>query len=121
MQAIWQSSERILRSRPSSTGAEASMPVCNALDQGAAAAKLLLDPFETAIKMIDPVDHRLTLRRERRDHERHRSAQIGCHHRRPLQRLHPFDHGRITLKPDPCAEAGELLDMHEAVLENRLD
>src|SRR6185312_13062548 len=45
----------------------------DALDGGAAAGKLLLQPFEAAVEMIDAVDHRLAFGGEPGDDERDRS------------------------------------------------
>ena len=90
-----------------------------ALDLGAAAGELLLQPLETAVEMIDAVDGGFALGRESADHERHGSAQIGRHDRGTLEPLHAH-HGRdIAVERDLRAEPRQFLHVHEAVLEDR--
>src|SRR3984893_15854209 len=77
------------------------------LDHRATGAELLLDMFETAVEMINAINHCFAFGGERRDDERHRRAKIRRHHRRALEFLYPFDHGRIAVElymgaePDP--------------------
>src|ERR1700722_4146917 len=59
----------------------------DAFDGGAAGAQFLFEAFEPAVEVIDAVDCRLALRSERCDHQRHRSAQVGGHHRGAAQPL----------------------------------
>src|SRR5262245_7817304 len=61
------------------------------LDIGAAILQLLLERFETAVEMIDPVQHGLALGRQRRNDEGNRRSEIGRHHRRAGQLPHPSD------------------------------
>src|SRR5215510_6355092 len=91
-----------------------------ALDGGAAGRELVLEPLEAAVEVIDAIDHGLALGRERGDHEGDRGAQIGGHHRRALEGLHPFDGGALAVEVDMRAEPHQLLYVHEAVLEDRL-
>jgi hypothetical protein len=48
------------------------------------------------------------------------AAKIGRHHRRAAQALDAADHGRIAIELNVRAEAGELLHVHETVLEDGL-
>src|SRR5271154_402915 len=48
----------------------------------AAGAKLLLQPLEAAVEMVDAVDDRLPLRGETGDDQRDGSPQVGRHARR---------------------------------------
>src|SRR5258708_3076595 len=89
-------------------------------DVGAASAELLFQPLEAAVEVIDAIDDRLPFRRNTRDDERNRGAQVGRHHRRAAQALDAADYGRVALELDLRAEAGELLHVHETVLEDRL-
>src|SRR6516225_3148421 len=75
----------------------------DARDVGAAGAELLFKPLEAAIEMIDAVDDRLPLRRQRGDDQRHRSAQVGRHHWRAAQPLHPAHDGRVAFELDAGA------------------
>src|SRR3990170_9168086 len=90
------------------------------LDLGAALAELLLDPLEAAIEVVDAADHRLALRGEAGDDQRHRGAQIGGHDLRAGQAAHAGDEGGIAFEVDTGAEPCQLLHMHEAILEDRL-
>src|SRR5580693_702546 len=56
-----------------------------ALDCRAAAAELVFQPLKAAIEVIDAVDDGLAFGGERSDHQRHRGAQIGRHHRRAFE------------------------------------
>ena len=91
----------------------------DAFDRRAAAGELVLEPLEAAVEMIDAVDHGLALGRERGDHQRHRGAQIGRHHRRALQALDALDGRGLAVEMDAGAEPRQFLHMHEAVFENR--
>src|SRR5215471_12833946 len=57
----------------------------DALDLGAAGGELVLQPLEAAVEVIDAVDHGVAVGRQRGDHQRHRGAQVGRHHRRALE------------------------------------
>src|SRR5579862_2709077 len=92
-----------------------------ALDCRAAAAELVFQPLKAAVEVIDAVDDGLAFGGERGDDERHRGAQIGRHHRRAFERLDTFDGGAFAIKLDARAEPRQLLHVHEAVLEHRLD
>src|ERR1700692_542633 len=59
--------------------------IADPLDRGAAGRQLFLEPLEAAVEMVDAVDHGLAFGGQPRDHERHRGAQIGRHHRRAAQ------------------------------------
>src|SRR5205085_6949931 len=88
------------------------------LDGRATAAQLVLEPLEAAVEVVDAIDDGYALGRERRDHERHRSPQIGCHHRRTFERRYALDGGALTVEMDARAEPREFADMHEAVFED---
>src|SRR5215217_7865968 len=60
---------------PKQTGALAADP----LDGCPTGGKLILEALETAVEMIDAMDHRLALRRQCGDDERYGSAQVGRH------------------------------------------
>src|SRR5580692_2721365 len=84
-------------------------------DVGAAGAKLLFQPLEAAVEVIDAIDDRLPFRRKAGNDERNRGAQVGRHHWRAAQALDAADHGGVAVELDVRAEAGELLHVHEAV------
>src|SRR5580658_416515 len=88
-----------------------------ARDVGAARAELLFQPLEAAIEMVDAIDDRLSLRREARDDQRDRGAQVGRHHRRAAEAPDAADNGGVALELYARAEARQLLHMHESVLE----
>src|SRR5579863_8253791 len=88
------------------------------LDGGAAAAELFLDALETAIEMIDAVDDGLALGGERGDHQRHRGAQIGRHHRRAREALHALDRRLFAVERNTRAEPRQFLHVHESVFED---
>src|SRR6516164_816792 len=87
---------------------------------GPASAELLFQPFEAAIEMVDAIDDRFPFRREARDDQRNRGAQVGRHHRRAAQALDAPDNRRVAFELDASAETRELLNVHETVLEDRL-
>src|SRR5215471_18667346 len=89
-------------------------------DVGAAGDELVLEALEPAIEMVDAVDHGLALGGERRDHERHRGAQVGRHHGRAAQPGDAIDGRGLAVEMDLCAESHQLLHVHEAVLEDCL-
>ena len=62
----------------------------------------------------------LALGGEAGDDQRHRGAEVGRHDLRALQALDAGDGRDLAVEMDVGAEAGELLDVHEAVLEDRL-
>ena len=70
--------------------------------------------------MIDAVDHGLAFGGERGDHQRHRGAQIGRHHRRAVEALDAFDGRGLTIEMDVGAEPRQFLHVHETVLEDGL-
>ena len=70
--------------------------------------------------MVDPVDHGLPLRRQGGDDEAGGGAQVRRHDRGALERVDARDDGHIIVEADAGAKAGQLLHMHEAVLENGL-
>src|SRR5499433_4022297 len=92
----------------------------DALDRGAAGRELILQPLEAAVEVIDAVDDGLALGRQRGDDERDRSAQIGGHHRRALERAYTLDGGAFAVELDVGAEPHQLLHVHETVLEDGL-
>src|SRR4051812_12942471 len=57
-------------------------------DGRAAGAEFLFQPFETAIQVIDPIDHRLAARRQPCDHETDGRSEIGRHHFGAFQRAY---------------------------------
>src|SRR3984885_9400629 len=89
-------------------------------DVGAASAKLLFQPLEAAVEVIDAIDDRLPFRRKAGDDERNRGAQVGRHHWRAAQAFNAADHGRVAVELDVRAETGELLHVHETILEDGL-
>src|SRR5215467_16384149 len=90
------------------------------LDRGAAGRELVFQPLEATVEVIDAVDNRLALGSKRGDDERDRSAQIGGHHRRALERAHTLDGSAFAVELDMGAEPHQLLHMHETVLEDGL-
>src|SRR5271154_4964063 len=92
----------------------------DARNVGAAGAKLLLQPLEAAVEMVNPVHDRLPLRGETGDDQRDRSPQVGRHDRRAAQAPDAADDGGVAFELDARAEARKLLHVHEAVLEDRL-
>src|ERR1700722_9395534 len=92
----------------------------DARDVGAAGAELLFQSLEAAVEVVDAIDDRLPFRRKAGDNERNRGAQVGRHHWRAAQAFDAADHGRVAVELDVSAEASELLDVHETVLENGL-
>src|SRR5262245_15989131 len=87
------------------------------LDGRAAGGELVLQPLEAAVEMVDPIDHGLAFGGKGGDHQRHRGAQIGGHHRRALEPLDSGDGGALAVELDARAEPCQLLHVHEAVLE----
>src|SRR5712672_3219446 len=94
--------------------------IADALDGSAAGRQFLFEPLKAAVEMIDPVDHGLAFGGEPGNHQRHRRAQIGRHHRRAAQSGDAVDGRGFAVETYPRAEAGQFLHMHEAVFENRL-
>ena len=86
----------------------------------AAGVELVFQALEAAVEVIDAVDHGLAFRRQRGDHQRHRGAQVGRHHRRALELAAALDGGGLAVELDAGAEPRQLLHMHEAVLEDGL-
>ena len=86
----------------------------------AATSELLFQPLKTPIEVINAIDNGLALGGQRRDHERDRRAQVGGHDRRAGETLDAFDGRAFAVELDARAEPRQLLDMHEAVLEDRL-
>ena len=84
------------------------------------ARELFLEPLETAVEMVDAVDHGLAFGGKAGDHQRHRGAQVGRHHRRAAQPGDAFDGGGFAVETYPRAEPRQFLHMHEAVFEDRL-
>ncbi len=92
----------------------------DAFDFGAAMAELVLEALKTAVEVVDAVDHGFAAGREAGDDQRDRGAQISRHHLRALEGGNTGDGGGLAFDADVGAEAGELGDMHEAVLEDGL-
>jgi hypothetical protein len=55
------------------------------------------------------VDDSLAFGGERRDHQRHRGAQIGRHHGRAFERFDAFDGRPFAVEVDARAEPRQLL------------
>src|SRR5690606_244073 len=92
----------------------------DALDFGSAVREFFLKPLETAVEVIDAVDGGLTFRGKARDDERDGCAKVGGHDGSALQPLHALHDRGLAVEGDVGTKAGELLHVHEAVLENRL-
>src|SRR6185312_7957364 len=90
--------------------------IADALDRRAAARELFLKPFETAIQMIDPVDHGFALSGKSCDDQRHRGAQVRRHDRRAAQFCCAVDGRGLAVEGYTRAEPRQFLDMHETVL-----
>src|SRR5437870_4378319 len=60
-------------------------------DGGAAGGKLVFEPLEAAVEMIDAVDHGLAFGSQRGNHQRDGGAQIGGHDRRSFECVDPLD------------------------------
>src|SRR5690606_41524749 len=63
-------------------------------DVGAAGSELILDPLVATIQVINAVQHRLAVRRQAGQHQRHRRAQVRRHDRGAGQPLDPAHQGR---------------------------
>src|SRR3954447_2006742 len=94
--------------------------VADALDRRTAAREFFLKAFETAVQMIDTVDHGFALGGKSRDDQRHRGAQVGRHHGRAAQCGGTVDGRDLAIEGYTRAEPRQFLHMHKAVLENRL-
>ena len=70
--------------------------------------------------MIDPIDHSLAFGRQTGQNQRHRSPQIGRHHRSPLEPIDPRHAGHATLDLDICAHTHKFGRVHETVFKNCL-
>ena len=70
--------------------------------------------------MVDPIDDGFAFGGKRRDHQRHRSAQVRCHDRRALELRDAFDGCAFAVEVDARAKPRQLADMHETVFKNRL-
>src|SRR5690349_21046298 len=90
------------------------------LDVGAAVAKLLLERLKPAIEVIDAMQHRVALSRERGDDQRHRSPEVGRHDGCAGKLFDAADFGTVPLQLDVGTKTRQFLDMHEAVLEDSL-
>ena len=71
--------------------------------------------------MVDAVDQGFALGHQRGDHQAGGGTQVGGHHRSALERRHAGDDGGVAFDQDLRAHAVHLVDVHEAVLEHRLD
>src|SRR6185437_11719043 len=90
-----------------------------AFDRCAAGSELGFEPFVTAIEMIDAIDDGLAFSGKASEHQRHRGALIGRHHRRAGELGDAADRRRRALDGDVGAHAVELGHVHETVLEDR--
>src|SRR5690348_11007216 len=105
---------------PGTTSLPSSALAADAGDVGAAAGELVFQPLEAAVEVVDAVDHGLALGRKAGDDQRDRRAQIGRHHGRAPQPFDAFDRRGFAVKVNARPEPGELLHVHEAVLEDGL-
>src|SRR5262249_39087179 len=90
------------------------------LDRRPTCRELVLDPLEAAVEMVDAVDHGLALGGETGDDQRHRGAEVGRHHLGAPEPVDAGDGGDLAIEMDVSAEPGELLHVHEAILEDGL-
>src|SRR3954468_22994596 len=81
----------------------------DSLDRRAAGKKLVLQPLEAAVEMVDAVDHRLAFRRKPRNEERDGRPQIGRHPRRAGKLLDAVDRSGVAVEMDPGAEPRQFL------------
>src|SRR5579863_3297109 len=90
MRASCTTAEMTARSSASSARSRnrASGAIHHPLDACAAGSQLLLKPLIAAVEMVDAADYRLALGDKTGDDQRHRSAQVGRHHRCPCQPLY---------------------------------
>src|SRR5581483_244965 len=88
-------------------------------DLRAERAQLLLEALVTAVEVVDARDARRALGGEPGEHEAHARAEIGRHHGRTREPRRPAHERAVALHAHLRAHAGELLDVHEAVLEDR--
>src|ERR1700761_1217731 len=80
------------------------------------ATQFFLDPLVSAIDVVDAVEDRLAFGDHGRKDERSGSAQVGAHYRRGRERRLAAYGCSTPIHLDVRPHAGELLDMHEAVL-----
>src|ERR1019366_780035 len=85
-------------------GIRAKSSIADALDGSAARRELFLEPLESAVEMIDAIDHGLAFGGKPRDHQRHRRAQVGRHDRRAAPFRDAFDGRGFTVEMNPRAE-----------------
>src|SRR5690554_4019201 len=62
--------------------------------------KFFFDAFITAVNMVNAVNFGFPFGHQRSDHQTGRSAQVGCHDRRPLQLLDTFNDRGIAFDRD---------------------
>ena len=84
-------------------------------------AQLVFHALVAAIQMIDPLDKGFTFSGEPGNHEARRGAQIGRHDSSARQARHAAHDCGVAVDIDVCAQAQQLLHVHEAVFEDRLD
>src|SRR5690349_6353188 len=94
--------------------------VADALDRRAAGREFVLEPFETAVQMIDTVDHGFALGGKPRDNKRYRGPQVGRHHGRAAQSGSTVDGRGLAVEGYTRTEPRKFLHMHETILKNRL-
>ncbi|MNY40234.1 hypothetical protein D3C86_1749610 [compost metagenome] len=68
--------------------------------------------------MVDAVDHGLARRHQAGNDQTRRGTQVGGHDGRTRQALHALDQRHLAVDLDLRAQAHQLVDMHEAVLED---
>src|SRR5437762_8181393 len=73
-------------------------------DGGAAGGKLVFQPLEATIEMIDAIDHGLAFGSQRSNHQRDGGTQIGRHDRRPFERVNSLNGGALATELDARAE-----------------
>src|SRR5205814_8876034 len=87
------------------------------LDVCAHRGKLLFETFKPAVKVIDAIDHGLSLRSKTCKNKADAGAKIGCHHRRSSKPFHPMHNRSISLHANIRTHAHQLRNVHEAILE----
>ena len=92
----------------------------NTTDLGAQRTEFFLDVLVAAIEMVDAVDDGVALGDQARQDQRSRGAQVGRHHRRAAELFDATDDGGVAIDLDVGAQAQQFVDVHEAVLEDRL-
>src|SRR5436190_22379332 len=92
----------------------------DACDICATGGKLGFECLEAAVEMIDAMQHGFAFGGKGGDHQRDGCPEVGRHHLGPGEPAHAANFRCIAIKMDIGAQPRKLLNMHEAVFEDRL-